>query len=121
MDFSKTNCNFAYRFYNYTLNKYYGMGKADLTYKDRLYMFLNIHWQFLPSDTVGTTGINTEFVGTITNTSIVLPTVVSTLFYENDQAAYDGGIEINSIYYLSKDNTYGMPFGTPKKLVEDVE
>lgn len=120
MNFCNNNCGLFYKFYNYTLAKQYGIGKGSLSYKDYLFAYLNIHWQFLPSDTTGTTGVNTEFVGTITNTTLVLPTVVSELFYENDQAAYDDGVPINSIYYLSKDNTYGLPFGTPKKLVEDV-
>jgi alanyl-tRNA synthetase len=38
-----------------------------------------------------------------------------------DQEAFDNGVEKNQIYYLSQNNTYGSPYGTPKLLVEDVE
>jgi len=122
MEFCKENCGFNYRFYNYALAKYYGIGKGELSYRDLLFGFLNVNWEFLPSDTVGTTESNTVFVGQILLSSTIVPIPEDpTKFYENDQAAFDDGVAKNAIYYLSQNNTYGSPFGTPKKLVEDVE
>lgn len=119
MKFSATNCNFFYRFYNYVLNKYYGIGKGSLSYKDRLFAYLNIHWEYLDY-AAQSTDISTTFVGEIIASTQVIPKPTSTKFYENDQAAFDDGVSKNDIYYLSQNNTYGLPFGTPKKLVEDV-
>lgn len=121
MKFCDYNCNFFYRFYNYTLNKFYGIGNSTINYRDLLYAYLNIHWQYLPASAGGSANITTEFVGSIVSNTSVLPTATPALFFENDQAAFDGGVAKNDIYYLSQDNTYGLPFGTPKKLVEDVE
>lgn len=120
MDFSKNNCNLFYKFYTYVLAKYYGIGEKVITDKDRLLAYLNINWQYLEIPSDGTTIANTIFVGqVVSSTTIIEPDKVSK-FYQNDQDAYNNGVGKDEIYYLSLDNTYGLPYGTPKKLVEDV-
>ena len=119
MEFCNLNCGFFSRFYNYTLAKYYGIGKGVLTYKDMLFAYLNINSHYLDA-VVGDVEQNTEFIGAIVPLTTVLPTVTPDRFYGNDQEAYTAGVQKNDIYYLSAENTYGLPYGTPKKLVEDV-
>lgn len=119
MEFCNLNCGFFTRFYTYTLAKYYGIGKGSLSYKDRLFAYLNMNSHFLDV-AVGDVEQNTEFIGAVVPLTTVLPTITPDRFYDNDQDAYDNGVQKNDIYYLSDTNTYGLPYGTPKKLVEDV-
>lgn len=117
----KSKCSLFYKQYKYVLSKYLGIGQKQLDWSDMLYSYLLLNNSFFPEEISGTPSVTTQYIGIITDDGTLLPgetTVVK--FFINDQAAYDGGVEIGQIYYLSIDNTYGMPYGTPKKLVEDV-
>lgn len=121
MNFSNLNCNFFRRFYNAGLSKYLGLGNTVLSYRDLLMAYLNINSTYITSTDTTTTITTTNFVGVVTPGGEITTTPVSIAFYYNDQDAFDNGVAINDDYYLSADNTYGLPFGTRKKLVEDVE
>lgn len=121
MDFSKTNCKLMYSFYNYTKSKYLGIGNGKLSYKELLLATINMNNQYLPSTSTGNANTTVIFIGVINQNNTLIPGQVTELFYRNDQHAFDSGVPKDSVYYLSLDNTYGSPFGTPKKLVEDVE
>jgi hypothetical protein len=124
MNFSldKSKCSYFLKHYKYVLTKYLGIGNCLLNYTDLLYSYTLLNSSFLPAETQPITNVTTKFIGIVTSDGTLLPgetTVVK--FYINDQAAFDDGVEVGQIYYLSLDNTYGMPYGMPKKLVEDVE
>lgn len=124
MNFSldKSKCSFFNKQYNYVLSKYFGIGNCDLSWKEWLYSYTLINNAFLPAEVLPYTNVTTKYIGIVTDDGTLLPgeTTVAK-FYINDQAAFDDGVDVGQIYYLSIDNTYGMPYGTPKKLVEDVE
>ena len=122
LSLDKSKCGWFYRFYQYVLTRFFGIGCTKVKWEDFLYSYVMINHAFLPSSTTTTPSVTTQFIGIVTSDGTLLPgeTTVAK-FYMNDQAAFDDGVEIGQIYYLSLDNTYGMPYGTPKKLVEDVE
>ena len=120
MNFSALNCNLFNKFYSYVLNKKYGIGNGKISYKDLLFSYLNVNSNFLSIDE-GDVSLTAQFIGVITQDNQLLPPNIAHGYYINDQDAFDSGIPKNSMYFLSQDNTYGMPFGTPKKLVEDVD
>jgi len=115
-------CSVLSKFYNHTLAKYFGIGKSDLSWRDLLisYMYMNNRFLSIPDSYVEP---NTKFIGVILADNTLIPgeTSATPKFYINDQDAYDNGIKKNEIYYLDINNTYGSPYGTPKKLVEDVQ
>ena len=117
-----SNCKIFYKSYKHALQKYLGIGECVLSFKDRLYQFYLLNESYAPATTEVQTSVTTQFIGTVTSDGTLLPgQTTPALFFINDQDAFDNGVEKNQIYYLSQNNTYGSPFGTPKKLVEDVE
>lgn len=125
MNFSldKSKCSYFLKHYKYVLTKYLGIGNCLLNYTDLLYSYTLLNSSFLPAEVQPVTSVTTtKFIGIVTSDGTLLAgetTVVE--FYINDQEAFDNGVEKNKIYYLSQDNTYGLPYGSPKLLVEDVE
>ena len=117
----KSKCSYFYKHYKYILSKYFGIGHCELSWKDLIYSYTLINYAFLPEEVSGITNVTTQYIGIVTSDGTMLPgeTTVAK-FYINDQAAFDDGVEVGDIYYLSLDNTYGLPYGMPKKLVEDV-
>lgn len=122
MDFSRNNCKAFDGLYTYILSKKYGIGNGELKFKDLLLSYLNINWIYLPNLTSDeNTVFNSIFVGQLVSTTTILPVPTNaTKYYINDQAAFDDGVPKDAVYFLAQNNTYGSPFGTPKKLVEDV-
>lgn len=119
MDFCKKNCNVFQKFYNYTLAKGYGVGTAQLGWKDYLYSYLNSNFGYFEPQT-GSTDMSTEFIGVILENNVLIPGAIASQYYINDQDAFNHGVQKLDFYLLALNNTYGSPYGTPKRLVEDV-
>lgn len=117
------NCNILNRFYYKALSEGYGIGKNPLTKKDYVLVYLGgnsayINYQndtYMPTDSTAS-----KFTGILNVDGTVVQGQV-TLFFDNDQAAYQAGLEKGDCYYLSQTNTYGMPMGIPKIITEDEE
>lgn len=118
----KSKCKLFNQQYKYVLSKYLGIGQKDIDWSELLHSYLLLNNSFFPQSITGSPSVTTQYIGIVTSDGTLLPgeTTVAK-FFINDQEAFDNGVEKGQIYYLSLDNTYGSPYGTPKLLVEDVE
>lgn len=117
------SCSILNRFYYKTVYEGYGIGKDPVTYKDYVLAYLGqnsayVNYQndtYMPTDSTAS-----KFTG-ILNTDGTVTQNLLTLFFDNDQVAYQAGLNKGDCYYLSQTNTYGLPMGIPKLITEDEE
>mgnify|MGYP003452589159 FL=1 len=111
------------RFYYKVLFEGYGVGKDSVTNKDYILSYLGQNSAFVnyKNDTyMPTDSTASKFTG-ILNVDGTVTQGLLTLFFDNDQAAYQAGLNYHDCYYLSQTNTYGLPMGIPKIITEDEE
>ncbi len=117
------SCSILNRFYLKSIHEGFGIGKDPVTNKDFVLAYLGQNSAFvnfkndryMPTDNTAS-----KFTG-ILNVDGTITQNLFTLFFDNDQAAYQAGLNLGDCYYLSQTNTYGLPMGIPKKITEDEE
>lgn len=117
------SCSILNRFYYKSVYEGYGIGKDPVTNKDFVLAYLSQNSAFvnykndkyMPTDSTAS-----KFTGILNVDGTVTQGLV-TLFYDNDQAAYQAGLNKSDCYYLSQTNTYGLPMGISKIITEDEE
>jgi hypothetical protein len=96
------------------LKEAHGIGKTKMTYKDYLSSLMATNYCYVKR-TSEESNPNKQFVG-IVNSDFTISSSIG--FYDNDDHAMAFGVPIGGDYYLSRQNTYGMPFGIRKKVSE---
>ncbi len=118
----KSKCKLFNQQYKYVLSRYLGIGQKDIDWSELLHSYLLLNNSFFPQEVTEIFSVTTRYVGIVTSDGTLLPGETTVIkFFINDQEAFDNGVQKDKIYYLSENNTYGLPYGSPKLLVEDVE
>ena len=104
------------RLYKNVLRLRYGIGQTKAEFKDYALSKLYTEKCFLEdSSGAGQVTPVSKFVGII-NDDFTLSSFIG--FFDNDDHAMQFGVPVGGDYYLSKTNTYGLPFGMRKKVAE---
>lgn len=117
------SCSILTKFYHKSVFEGYGIGKNPVANKDYVLAYLNMnnaYVNYCNDDYMPTTNMASKFTG-ILNVDGTVTQGLFTLFFDNDQAAYQAGLNKKDCYYLSQTNTYGLPMGIPKIITEDEE
>lgn len=111
--------------YKNLLHRRYGIGHTKITYKD--YILSKLFTEYCYTETIDMatckkTG-NTKskyynFVGIVTQDYVLTDNIG---YFDNDDHAGQFGVPVEGIYYLSKSNTYGLPFGMVKRRAEPID
>lgn len=97
------------------LKDQYGIGKTNLTYKDYLSSLMATNHCYVQAKVSKIPNTPPTFVG-IVNSDFSLSSSIG--YYDNDDHAMAFGVPVGGDYYLSRQNSYGMPFGIRKKVSE---
>ena len=103
------------KLYKNVLRETYGIGQTKMSYKDYLLSMLFTNECYVEETSSSTTSTQARFVG-IVNSDFSLSSYIG--FFDNDDHAMAFGVPVGGDYYLSQQNTYGMPFGMRKKVSE---
>ena len=66
LSLDKSKCGWFYRFYQYVLTRFFGIGCIKVKWEDFLYSYVMVNHAFLPSATTTTPSVTTQFVAGIT-------------------------------------------------------
>lgn len=97
------------------LKEVHGIGNTKMTYKDYLSSLMATNYCYIKPEVSGQSNTTSKFVGIVNSDSTISSAIG---FYDNDDHAMSFGVPVGGDYYLSKQNSYGMPFGMRKKVSE---
>jgi hypothetical protein len=103
------------KLYKNILRLRYGIGQTKAVFKDYALSKLYTEQCYIEDPQTSTVTPLSKFVGII-NDDFSLSSYIG--FFDNDDHAMQFGVPVGGDYYLSKINTYGLPFGMRKKVSE---
>jgi hypothetical protein len=110
-------CTLFYKFYKYVIQRFYGVGQTKLTEKDYLLSYLIVNERFMPIKDCKEQNPLT-FVGIMAPIYCGAVAEKPKYYFDNDEEALQKGLIVGETYYLTQENTYGLPAGILKEVSE---